>query len=525
MPDVKNFLSESKMGRLVARLLGKTDLAIGENGKVTLTDAERDQIRANYGEAFLAKLEGMSFADSQTADSTHELFDAAVAFHVQKAEAPLRQQISSLQETINTLADEPEPVPGASPAGAAGAPMTFQLDMNAKHNALATRILSSGQSVDFAALEGATIDIADLNKEFSITMPPHVRLELITKRLYLGFTDAQYMTRIQSNTDYIATDAIITEVSQEFTPKWTPKGTMKFTPIRIPYRRHKLNVLISPTEIIKSWLMFLYEQGKTMQQMPITKYIIENHILPKTLDDITRAMIGKGKYEAAPASVKTGDPGRAAAKSMDGYETILVEGKKTGAHKINYFKGAVDPYALKGQALLDYVDSFVDAIADFFVGALEIHCAPQFLTHYQREDFAVNGKYTGLSVGDKVRFTKFTFAPLESMYNSPILFATAKSNFVELVDYSKAQNCINKIEEVDYEVKIFGEYSLSVGFKIGEAVYAAVPDGYDPSATVILDAPAVDTEDSKWTYGGQTEPAADDTGAGGTAEDPEIEGA
>lgn len=515
MPDVKNFLTETKMGKLVARLLGKTELAVAEDGKVTLTDTDRDLIRANYGEPFLIKLESMSFADSQTTDSTHQLFDAAVAFHVEKAETPLQQQIANLQNTINALADEPEPTPGAAPVGDGNAPLTYKLDMGAKHNALAARILSSGQSTDFAALENGQIDITELNSEFSMTMPPKVRLELITKRLYLGFNDSKYMTRVQSNTDYIAADAVISEVSQEFTPKWTPKGTMKITPIRIPYRRHKLNVLIRPTEIIKSWLLFLYEQGKTMQQMPITRYIVENHILPKTLDDITRSMIGKGKYDPAPASVKTGDAGRPASKSMDGYETILVEGKKTGQHKINYFKNAVDPFTLKGQALLDYVDSFVDAIADFFVAGLEIHCSPQFLTHYQREDFAVNGKYTGQSVGDKVRFTKFTFAPLESMYNSPILFATSKSNFVELVDYSKAQNCINKIEEVDYEVKIFGEYSLSVGFKIGEAVYASVPDDYDPSATVILDTPEVDTENSKWTYGGSVAPAAAESGVEG----------
>lgn len=507
MFNLKDFLTESKMGKLVARLLGKTDLAIGDNGAVLLTDEERELIRSNYGEAFLAKLEGMSFADSSSIETTHELFDAAVAYHVEKSRAPLLQRIQSLQDTINALAEDPEPAPTASQAspmaGVAGAtPMTFQIDMRAKHNALVSSILSSGNSIQFSALENATIDISELNKEFDMTMPPNVRLELLTKRLYLGFKDSQYMTRIQSNTDYIASDAIITEVSQEFTPKWTPKGLMKFTPIRIPYRRHKINVSILPADVIKSWLMFMWEQGKTMQEMPITKYIIENHIIPKVLDDITRSMIGKGKYEPAPTDVRTGDEGRPASKSMDGYETILVEGKKTGEHKINYFKDAKDPFTLKGQELLDYVDSFVDAINDFFVGPLEIHCSEQFLTHYQREDFAVNGKYTGQSIGDKVRFTKFTFAPMESMYNSPILFATTKNNFIELVDYSKAQNCINKLEEVDYEVKIFGEYSLSTGFKIGEAVYASVPDGYDPSATVILDSPAVDTEESKWTYGG-----------------------
>ena len=112
-------------------------------------------------------------------------------------------------------------------------------------------------------------------------MPPKAKLELLTKRIYNGFPDAKYMTRIQANSDYIASAAMMSEVSQQFTPKWTPKGTVKFTPIRIPYRRHKINVLIQPAEILKSWLLFLYEQGKTMAEMPISKYIIENHILDK----------------------------------------------------------------------------------------------------------------------------------------------------------------------------------------------------------------------------------------------------
>ena len=30
----------------------------------------------------------------------------------------------------------------------------------------------------------------------------------------------------------------------------------------------------------------------------------------------------------------------------------------------------------------------------------------------------------------------------------------------------KAENCIVKIEEQNYDVKVFGEYSLSTGFKI-----------------------------------------------------------
>ncbi len=500
--SIKKILNSNKMLRLVASLLGKEeDLSFDAAGKIVLTDAEAETVKARYGDKFFEKLSAMSFAKPESLEDNQELFDAAVEHMVNAQTTEYRETIAALQDTITQLAAEPEPRPQVVPIG--GIPAGgVNLNMAAKHNAVISSILRSGRAETFAALESGQIDVSELKQEFDITMPPNVRLELITKRLYMGFPDAKHMTRVQSNTDYIASDAIISEVSQEFTAKWTPKGTMKFTPIRIPYRRHKINVAISPASILESWLMFLYEQGKTMQEMPITKYIIENHILPKILDDITRAMIGKGKYEAASADVQDGDAGRPAAKSMDGYETILVEDKKSGRYNINHYKAAADPFAMEDVALLKYVDGFVDAIADFFVGNLTIHCSPQFLTRYQRADFAINGKYTGENIGTAVRFTKFSFIPLESMYNSPILFATSKENFVELVDYSKADRCINKIEEQNYDVKIFGEYSLSVGFKIGEAVFAAVPDGYDPSAAVIIDTPAVGTAESKWTYGG-----------------------
>ena len=83
-----------------------------------------------------------------------------------------------------------------------------------------------------------------------------------------------------------------------------------------------------------------------------------------------------------------------------------------------------------------------------------------------------------------MRFTNFNLVPLASMYRSPILFATPKENFVELVDMASAEKCIQKINEYDYDIHIIGEYSLAVGFKVAEAVYAAVPDGYTPSEAI-----------------------------------------
>lgn len=473
----KKALSNSKMGKLVARLLGKDELSV-KDGKVELSEAERTKVLENYGRAFLEKLESVALDD----EDAFELFDAAVAAKTAEATAALAAQVRQLQGDVLELAKEPEPKPLAQAAAQQSA-RVFSINMAAKHNKAVAAALDSVNPLAFSALENTGIDVTDLNAEFNTVMPPNVKLELLTKRIYNGFPDAKYMTRIQSNTDYIASAVIMSEVSQQFTPKWTPKGKASFSPLRIKYRRHKINVLIQPAEVLKSWLLYLYEQGKTMAEMPVTRYIIENHILPKVLDDITLSMIAKGKFVDA-GTVKDGDAGSAAKNSMDGFETILVEGKKDAKCKINFYKDAKDPMKLKDQELLDYVNGFVDAISGMFANVVTVFCSEQLLTKYKRADFAINGKYTGVESDGAIRFTNFHLVPLKSMYNSPIIFATPQENFVELVDYSKAESCINKIEESNYDVKVFGEYSLSTGFKIAEAVFASVPDGYDPQAAV-----------------------------------------
>ena len=70
-----------------------------------------------------------------------------------------------------------------------------------------------------------------------------------------------------------------------------------------------------------------------------------------------------------------------------------------------------------------------------------------------------------------------------------------------LVDLSHPENCINDIQKENYDVKIFGEYSLSVGFAIAEAVFASVPDGYTPYESVRSEA---DIDTNLWENGAET---------------------
>ena len=71
----KKTLNNSKMGRLVARLFGKSELDV-KDGKVSLSDQERQKVLENYGQDFLDKLESINLDEEGDAVT---LFTAAVA--------------------------------------------------------------------------------------------------------------------------------------------------------------------------------------------------------------------------------------------------------------------------------------------------------------------------------------------------------------------------------------------------------------------------------------------------------------
>lgn len=511
-------LGNSKMANLVARMFGREKFSLSEAGTVEISDEEAERIAATYGEGFLTKLREVNFSEAseQEADS---LFQEAVRFKAEEMTARKDEVIAQLRSAIEELSRLPEPDPAPRSVSRGGQPSQAAINMSARHNRIAMDALASANPMAAATLAADDgIDVGDLNKEFGAVMPPRVRLDIFNRNIYFGIPDAPLFTREQSNTDYKATASLMTEVSQAFTPAWTPKGSPKFTPVTIPYRRHKVNVNIKPAEVIKSWLTYLYEQGKTPSEQPITRYIAEELILPKVQDDVTRVMLGKGKYVEPSATAKDGDAGTSAADSMDGIETILVNDKAAATRKFNHYAQAKDPFTLTGQNLLDYVGAFAKAVSKYFVNKPLIYCSEEFLEHYQAQDFAVNGKYTGQNIGNRVRFSGFVFQPMKCMYGSPILFCTPKSNLTMLVDYASAANCINEFQKFNYDVHVFGEYSMSVGFKIAEAVYAAVPDSYTPANSVIGNSPS-EKADSDWLTGAKT---PEDSGDDGTEDNEET---
>ena len=486
-------LSNSKMGQVLANLFKKDVLSIADDGKVQLSDEEREIVKKTFGEKFLTKLENTIFDETASNEEVNSLFNAAVEAKTASLQEELAEEKAKnkqLQESVNVLIGEPESKPKAETVRGSEKTPAFKINTAAAHNAAAIAVLAADNPYTaINNLAAETIDINEVKAELTMAIPLGTKLDLLDTRIYGGYNDAKHFRQIESNgKDYKAISALISEVVQQFTPAWTPKGTTKFHPLTIPYRRHKINVAINPTEVIGTWLVDLYKQGLSPEQQPLVLYILNNHVMPRVSEDITFSMLGKGKYVEA-SDFQDGSEGTPAANSMDGIETILVEAKKSGKTKINFFKNARNVLEIANdEEFVKYIHSYAESISPVFKSSIfEIKCSDKVLQRYRTADFTLYGKYVGKDEGNRIRFSKFELVAMDCLYDSPILFATPGNNMVMLVDHATASGCVNDIQKSNYSVKIFGEFALSVGFLIAEAVFALVPDGYDPSAAVISD--------------------------------------
>lgn len=302
----------------------------------------------------------------------------------------------------------------------------------------------------------------------------------ILQQLYQSFPISKFLNWIQAVTEYKAVQSLsVGRIVQQFKAEWAPKGGAKFKPLTIKNYRHKVNFAIIPAEIGESWLFHLYDEGLSPDQMPITRYIIENVMLPQIADDIENAMIAKAKYV---------EDSRKTEEAMDGYETTLVEAKKSHDKRFRFFKNDKNLFEATDDEVLATIDDFVASFAPLYKSKqMPVFLSRDIYLKYKRAYKKKWGAGSGTEKTnfgeDRVDFSNCYLQVLDSLYGSPIVFSTPKENFVGLRHKNPAP-FISDIQKQDYEVRFFGEFWLGVGFLIGEAVFAIVPDGYDPQAAI-----------------------------------------
>lgn len=468
--DVKKFLSDSKMGKMIARLLGKEDLALDTNGKPVLSEDEKTKILSVYGEEFLKKFEGMLF--SAESENTRELFDAALAHARSQVVAEKDAIINQLRADITTLTSAPESAPAATTVGTVAPNAGFKADMTLSHNKIAASFKRTG-----SLAESMTIDVADLKQELGAYSSQGNNIDMINE-LYQAFTTGQELTWKPAVTEYKAVSAqSVGSVVQQFSKEWSPKGQGKFTLLTIKNYRHKVDFAIDPADVGESWLFHLYDERKTPDQMPITRYIVSNILIPQIAEDLELVMTAKAKYV---------EGSKETSATMDGIETQLVEALASEDKKgMNFYNGATNLLTGDDEDVLNAIDDFVASVAPLYRSKqMPIYLSADLYLKYKRAYKKKWGAGSGTENPkfgtDRVDFSNFYLKVLDCLTGSPIFFSTPRGNFVGLKHKNPPQ-FISDIQKHDRQVRFYLEFWYGVGFLVGEAVFAYVPADYTPS--------------------------------------------
>ena len=477
----------AKVMSVVLSFLGISAFAKDESGKSILLDAQREQLKQKYGEKFLESFEkdlkefekdGNSAESAVTAEvrasleaerdeNARLLAEARTKLkNLEKEKAQFEAAIKEKDAQIAKMGKVEEPANGQTVQAQSGQNMPkFKPDMSMMHN----------QYLD-AAFKGAaysgndTIDTTELQKEFGKYVSSE-RLQILQD--LLGKTESiQYMSTIVTDkTEVRAVQSAIDSVLQAFVPKWTPKGKSEFTPLTIKNYKCKINVSITPSDIMEDILGYLYDENLDPKDMPVVKYIIYQLIIPK-LDEEREIALAVGKYKENTAT-QDGDPAGEANEVMDGYVTQLKALKEASNDRITWL---LDGETLTDDTLIDQIDKAVNEVKPLYKRkTMYIHADPELVTRYSK---AYRKKYPWLKNEDgekvKVDFSNFTFAPLEGMRGTGVFFITPKENFKHLQS-KNPQNTKIRMETYHYDVHVMAEWWEGVGFWLAEAIFAYIP--------------------------------------------------
>lgn len=362
---------------VVLGFLGISAFAKDEKGKSILLSSQEEELKNKYGAVFveafkkdLAEFEkdGRN-AESAVTDevrtqlegerdkNAQELAEARKALTELKAKVEAQEKdIASKDAQIAKMAKEPAPDAGQQVAGDKNEMgSNFKPDMSLAHN----RYLDA--AFKGAAYSGnSTIETTELQKEFGKYVSSE-RLEIL--KGLMGTTEStKYMsTLVTDKTEVRAQQAAVDSVLQQFVPKWTPKGKSKFTPLTIKNYKCKINVPITPSDIMEDILGYLYDENLKPEDMPVVKYILYQLIFPK-LDEEREVALAIGEFKETSA-VKDGDAATDANDVMDGYVTQLKKLKKANNDKITWL---LDGEKLEDATLLAQIDKAVSEVKPLY---------------------------------------------------------------------------------------------------------------------------------------------------------------
>lgn len=258
-------------------------------------------------------------------------------------------------------------------------------------------------------------------------------------------------------------------VLQPFRVPFEPTGGVKFYPNPIVLQHIKVDLKISPDQIIDGWLGFLEGKGVDRSQWPITRYMVEVYLKQQIDYDREVNAVYYGERD---------DNGTSPSSCMDGIRKKLILGAQAD-YPINVIDGVG---ALQPDTCFDQVEAFSKKIKAIYRGVPMIICVSQEYERAFLENKRANGFYWLHGPEDlnaSVDFTKQVVMGLPSMDDSTDMFAFVRGNLMWLTRKDKFNFDIQK---EDRFVKILGDWREGIGFGVNKMVWAT-KETVNPEAT------------------------------------------
>lgn len=457
----------------VMSFLSISSFAKDADGRSVLSAGDQEKLSKKWGEKFTEAFV-KDLAELEKEGSSAEEAVKGVASEVEAQSKKDAATIAQLQNEIKTLKAENEklgklPGEGGEVKNGTDGKMKkeFKPDMSLMHNkayyAAASGDVWTGDS---------TVDTTELKTEFGKYVSSD-KLSIFNKLVGPISCTGYMSTIITDKFEVRASQAAIDSVLQTFTPRFTPKGKSKFTPLTIKMYPMKINVSIYPSDIINDVLGYLYDEKLEPKDMPIVRYIVEQLIKPK-LDEDRELALCKGRYKD-PVAVEDSFTPNKAEETCDGFITILCDLKKASDTDVTWLLDGTAALG-EGEELLKQIENAVDQVSPLYKNkTMFIHADPDLIVKYGR---AYRDKYPTTKNEDgeklKVDFSRFTFGPIEGMRGTGAFFITPKENFKHIMSRDPKTMGLRMTTD-DYQAKILGEWREGTGFWIKEAIFAYLP--------------------------------------------------
>jgi hypothetical protein len=282
----------------------------------------------------------------------------------------------------------------------------------------------------------------------------------ISQKLRVGLVTEENLTAVVAERTYAAPNAEVNSLVQAYQTGFTPNLTANFDAVENTLQNLKVDIQFSAADLDQyydSWMVEWDERGKSRLEYSFPKYLYEQVMLPKIVEDLELRCAYKGVY-AAPTPGTAGTP----ATAVDGL------GKKIADAITANILTPIATGALSASTMVEKVETFCDGLPlPYRDMPGDIYMSPSWAIQYGRDYRNTFGTGNGLNIntGLLVDHTGKKIVPLPSMEGTSRMIFSPKGNLIFGIRRGQQRLPVIRWQEFERTLKGLAEFSRFYGVK------------------------------------------------------------